>query len=899
MSKKTKRRLRSAFIRLTALVLTLLSVFSYATLVLANEIYPEASGIKSGGVYMLRNYDTRRYLTVPGYFEYTQSNGASDNVYQSTKFSNDEYSYAVRITRVENGKYILEPLVFEHFGGGRVRYSSTTGDVCFSQSTSNDTEWIISYNASYAAYELRTSDGRLLAAVGDANGGVGVMSNSQDGNISALFNPEATKRLWYIDSVNVNPHIFKADGSVTKKNLSSGSEWIFELSKNEICEDTQIHSSNSTSNEGDNLQVTIGMDEIAILNSDFIDIAKSECSNRLIIRMRGCFTTPNRAADDYSVVQIPVTRSNGTKSIRTVVIQDIGTGYNDGCQTLPIMSYDYMNTVTVDPAASDFERSYIITFASDVRNSLDENVVVTNWSVENESVAEIFKFNNTDLKGSNFAIIKAKSLGYTFINGLDTEGDTYRKMIEVTHQTSDGVQSIDNVIDFLSIAESNEVLYLSDNTDYLFKTGSELVVYGNWHTTIRSNSYFLHEGENYGIYRARIANNESIGDNNENIVTGDTYCYDDISVNILGVDIVSYSIQVGVNNNTNLYLSNGKYAIRNVEQKLYVQLNDSENASINHIELHSSNGEDNQQWSFEYYAEKKSFLIKPAGNSSLALTLTEATDGAEVTPENFNASDPADNQLWRIYYDYTLNGRTYYIKNYSIVNSELYLGANGGISGQNVIMTDSFGDNTEWKIHIAEFYNWYYQCKYCRKDSERCTCYRIGFWDHSPTVSLTGNIPSGSALVREQYVAAIIDSIAEWNEALGINISYVEGTADIQIEITTQNIIEELFSSNDECVLGVTNRSPELLGKYCEFSFDEHKVDVYLITWARIKIYTHDNNNQMREVMMHEIGHALGAYGHTTTATEIMYYANGAQDGLEVSENETSNLRLLYDYLCS
>ena len=36
-----------------------------------------------------------------------------------------------------------------------------------------------------------------------------------------------------------------------------------------------------------------------------------------------------------------------------------------------------------------------------------------------------------------------------------------------------------------------------------------------------------------------------------------------------------------------------------------------------------------------------------------------------------------------------------------------------------------------------------------------------------------------------------------------------------------------------------------------------------------------------------------------TTATEIMYYANGAQDGLEVSENETSNLRLLYDYLCS
>ena len=78
----------------------------------------------------------------------------------------------------------------------------------------------------------------------------------------------------------------------------------------------------------------------------------------------------------------------------------------------------------------------------------------------------------------------------------------------------------------------------------------------------------------------------------------------------------------------------------------------------------------------------------------------------------------------------------------------------------------------------------------------------------------------------------------------------------------------------------------------------DENIDINIPKIARRGIYTHSDIDQIRAVIHHEIGHSLGILGHTTTVTDIMYYANDAQSGLDVTANEINNLRLLYDSLC-
>ena len=179
MKRRTMRKIKSVLVRMTAFTLTVLTVFLSAPLVFANETYQPATGITSGAVYMLKNYYSGKYLTLPGYFDYTVTDTnpvSKNNIYQSAPKVNDEYSRAVRVTYSQtDGKYTITPLILENFGGGYVAYEGM-GNVAVSSILNDNSKWIIEYVESKGAYVIKTANGRAISAYGTDTGSLNVTS---------------------------------------------------------------------------------------------------------------------------------------------------------------------------------------------------------------------------------------------------------------------------------------------------------------------------------------------------------------------------------------------------------------------------------------------------------------------------------------------------------------------------------------------------------------------------------------------------------------------------------------------------------------------------------------------------------------------------------------------------
>ena len=78
---------------------------------------------------------------------------------------------------------------------------------------------------------------------------------------------------------------------------------------------------------------------------------------------------------------------------------------------------------------------------------------------------------------------------------------------------------------------------------------------------------------------------------------------------------------------------------------------------------------------------------------------------------------------------------------------------------------------------------------------------------------------------------------------------------------------------------------PELLRK-----------SVYVKKMSGVNIGIFDfSEDQIADIILHELGHALGIRWHTTVSTDIMYYKNDIQDGLQLTQRETATLQAVYD----
>lgn len=885
MKRKTKKTVKAVLCRAVALLLSLLTVCSVAPLVFANEIYPEAYNITSGKVYTLQNVKTGKYLTFPGYFEFSSSSQAN-NVYQSTKVANAEYSYAVRITRNPNtGKYVLEPLIFEHFGGGRVSYSHSL--VTFKQG--NDTsEFIISYNSSFDAYELRAEGTKCLVAVGNANGNAYQSNSAAAGTVSLSSTPEMGYQMWRLESVDVNPHVFKeGKGNVTKKNLASGKEWIFQLSGRETI-------------DGD---VTVG-ENIRTLNGGLIDIVKDNDSNRFIIRMKDTDLPPNRPGDDYAAVQITVNRkSNGTSTDRTVVIQDSGGLNATACQTLPIFNYDYMNTVTVDPSASDFDRSYIITFASDVVNSEGKPVSIVDWTIDDASIVDIPQFNGEYLGGNNFTVIRANNVGYTYVNARDSENVTHRKLIEVRHQVGDAVIAADNVINVFELAQkSNPTINLEYNRTYLLKTGNNQVMYDSWNEYFQTDSVITHEASDYALLETRPITDDAEYPS-ASIVNNLPYYRDALT---FGVNYKSYTIKFDLYKDPGLCIHNGIYWFEN-----FVPTVDEINSFANKNGVLTpvlGNVEDTSHWEFEYDESRDGYIIISSKDNSKILQLPSDdvnSLNAEVELADYDTNNVLRNQVWYIIYDTT--EQAYSIRNCATsLNQNLYLTLDD--SGQSIKVCNK-NEKSNWEIENAfSFSEWSYICNECIDNNiSNCIHYEIGYWKNNPTVGLMIKHDKANIVLSEDiYTETINDCIAYYNDELGINISYTEdfNTADIKIYVTSKPDFSEISDIDElkDTLAGITvyTSTEKITELPCtEAGIGIGTVEVNCIDLTEIGIFVYSDVDLLNWTIYHEMGHALGIWGHTSNPAHLMYiaYNDNNMYTTQLTYTELNNLKSIYEVM--
>ena len=152
----TKKEIKSILIRMTAIVLTFLTVFLSAPTIFANEIYPEAEYITNEKTYMIKNKASGKYLTLPGYFDINPDDTtieSKNNVYQHGAKINDQYSRTVRIVRdSSSGKYYIWSCLFENIGNKYIS-SDINDNVVLSSTITDSVKWIIQYDESKGGFE--------------------------------------------------------------------------------------------------------------------------------------------------------------------------------------------------------------------------------------------------------------------------------------------------------------------------------------------------------------------------------------------------------------------------------------------------------------------------------------------------------------------------------------------------------------------------------------------------------------------------------------------------------------------------------------------------------------------------------------------------------------------------
>lgn len=907
MSRKTKRRLRSAFIRLTALVMTFLSVFLSSAPIFANEISPPAEGVTSGEVYMLKNLYTGKYLTLPGYFDVypnEESEASRNNIYQSTAKINDEYSRAVRITYLTNtGEYTLCPLLFENFNGGYIG-STPSRNVELFVTLSAATKWTIEYIENKGAYVIKNHADQVLATYGTGNGGLNYNSSISQGNIIVEDYMGRDDQMWILEArtgtKKINPHIFKSDGSVTKKNLGTGAEWIFKLSDSEMS----------------NNDVSITSLTVSGSHNDLISYAIN--GKYILVKMNADTVTADNKWDNYVAIQIAVRYSSeiigeGSTSWRTVVVQDSGTGSGDGCKTIAIHNPARMHTVIINEGSP---ANFIITFKSDIQNvniyRWEDNHDKSVLDYESYSPNLVSDYFPVDLKGYNFAIIKALNVGYTTIVAENLNGEIYRTILEVQTVSSDGViNSSPNVINMIGSENTDHEtplrIHLEYSSSYLLKTGSQLVLDGEWRTAIRSGAYLAETGANYAIFTtvAPRKPDESYVDNKQ-------FYEDDVW---LAAGTSPRYAKFLLDKEPEYYLPDGVYFIK----KLYLEDSNKEYLSSESISANSRMSDPNQEysdvrldlysnsaehlWELKYLKHKAAYVVLSTYNKNYALSLEEDEvdeAGSVAVLSEYDENSVSDNQLWTI--SYVNDAIGYSLRNIatSANAGKLFLmGTETGVVKLSRLeieynsKEEIINDNTNtfiWSFESPPLSDWIYVCENCTEQNlTQCTHYEIGYWFDSPKVYIT--IDPSCVTTNYSMEAVLANCIQYYNDELNLNIQLAPSSEIADINIYVLNNTGEV----EDGVVGIT--SPQRITYTQTVMFQNKTVTVHRYDLTNIAILAHNNESIFKWTLYHEMAHALGIHGHSLNSNHLMHThcVENNENTYYLSEAELCNLKYIYE----
>jgi predicted Zn-dependent protease len=149
-------------------------------------------------------------------------------------------------------------------------------------------------------------------------------------------------------------------------------------------------------------------------------------------------------------------------------------------------------------------------------------------------------------------------------------------------------------------------------------------------------------------------------------------------------------------------------------------------------------------------------------------------------------------------------------------------------------------------------------------------------WSDWPIRVYVEPLPAGTLIKPEIWQTVIAQAVKDWQPYLSLNLVNTESEADIQI-----------FASSPPQKHGARVRSAET--RY-ELYVNDHQLLAH-----RVAIYIRPSQTPqyLTAAARHELGHALGIWGHSLNPADVMYFAQ-VRTPLSVSARDINTLKKVY-----
>jgi predicted Zn-dependent protease len=155
---------------------------------------------------------------------------------------------------------------------------------------------------------------------------------------------------------------------------------------------------------------------------------------------------------------------------------------------------------------------------------------------------------------------------------------------------------------------------------------------------------------------------------------------------------------------------------------------------------------------------------------------------------------------------------------------------------------------------------------------------KAGFlvWNHFPIQVYIAPPPKGTLIKPEVWQSAIAQSVQDWQPYLPLSIVASEAGADINISANPP------LNKSGQRVRSAETRYEIYVSDRKELA---HRVTVY--------IRPNQSPQYITAAARHELGHALGIWGHSLTASDVMYFSQ-VRNPPSISGRDVNTLKRIY-----
>lgn len=166
------------------------------------------------------------------------------------------------------------------------------------------------------------------------------------------------------------------------------------------------------------------------------------------------------------------------------------------------------------------------------------------------------------------------------------------------------------------------------------------------------------------------------------------------------------------------------------------------------------------------------------------------------------------------------------------------------------------------------------------------------------TESQSGSVAvSASQSASQRWVAAVMEVIHEWNTYLPLSVTSDPDTADIAIWRSTPPIQARsaLPSESEHSVETSRPPLPRVRSAATRYQLWVDRSDARPILAHRFTVQLSPNQTAeyVRAAARHELGHALGIWGHSPVQTDALYFSQVRQPPA-ISERDINTLKRIY-----